>query len=307
MVSLLCLFHIKIIFVNKIFLLGLGSAKCGTTWLHDQLKTSSHFAKGIANEYHMFDALTLPHGRKFAEGRRIRLAKLVANKSNFMAGGNSLEVISLLKLCSFHESQNEYYEYFRSLLFRSDKIGCAADITPLYAGLSYKTLSTIKLNFESLGIKPKVCFLMRDPVSRMWSAARHRCKYMYGLSGFSSQEANQTVLERYMTQEEESKSRYEIIIPKILSVFGKDDVFLAFFEDLFTLNSNKRLSRFLNINDIKFKNNKASNVGEGGNFLLDDEIAQLLFEHYKPTYRFVFEMFDSPALVKWRLPACTNL
>ena len=55
---------------QKTFLLGLGSPKCGTTWLHDQLKTSSAYARGIANEYHIFDAITLPQNKRYNSQRK---------------------------------------------------------------------------------------------------------------------------------------------------------------------------------------------------------------------------------------------
>ncbi len=45
---------------EKIFLLGLGAQKSGTTWLFDYLNGNSHAKFGIFKEYHVLDTNFFP-------------------------------------------------------------------------------------------------------------------------------------------------------------------------------------------------------------------------------------------------------
>ena len=216
-----------------------------------------------------------------------------------MTGKGRKEISNLLRLCSFCESPIEYFKYFRDLLILND-IHCAGDITPAYAGLSAKVLSQIKFNFEALGLKVKVCFLMRDPVDRVWSSARMLCKAKYGANKYSSSDANKAVLDLYTTEPQEAKARYEKIIPKILSVFPEKDVFFEIYENLFTPSANKRFSDFIGLYDINFKNEKISNKGSGAHYSLDSGVEEVLLAHYQQTYQYIFKSIQSPGLNKWR-------
>ena len=43
--------------MKKIFILGVGAQKAGTTWLHRQLIKNSKFNFGHRKEYHVFDSI----------------------------------------------------------------------------------------------------------------------------------------------------------------------------------------------------------------------------------------------------------
>ena len=51
-------------------------------------------------------------------------------------------------------------------------IRLTADITPGYAALPAERLAMIRAGFESRGVRPAAVYLLRDPVERIWSAAR---------------------------------------------------------------------------------------------------------------------------------------
>lgn len=42
---------------KKIFLLGIGAQKAGTTWLHNQLVLNNNVDLGFAKEYHVLDSI----------------------------------------------------------------------------------------------------------------------------------------------------------------------------------------------------------------------------------------------------------
>ena len=52
--------------MKKIFILGVGAQKAGTTWLHRQLIKSANFNFGHRKEYHVFDAMEKTLGREQA-------------------------------------------------------------------------------------------------------------------------------------------------------------------------------------------------------------------------------------------------
>jgi hypothetical protein len=43
--------------MTKIFILGVGAQKGGTTWLHRQLNNNKNIDLGFRKEYHIFDAI----------------------------------------------------------------------------------------------------------------------------------------------------------------------------------------------------------------------------------------------------------
>lgn len=53
-------FHFKLkelkVNTKRIFILGLGHKKCGTSWLHKYLCQSDKFAEGFEKEFHFWDS-----------------------------------------------------------------------------------------------------------------------------------------------------------------------------------------------------------------------------------------------------------
>ena len=50
---------------KPLFVLGVGSQKAGTSWLHKQLDNNKNFNMGFTKEYHIWDAKFLPISSKF--------------------------------------------------------------------------------------------------------------------------------------------------------------------------------------------------------------------------------------------------
>ena len=59
--------------MTKIFILGVGAQKAGTTWLHSQLSTNNSIDFGFRKEYHVFDTIEKEKKRS--------LSKIVNNNS----------------------------------------------------------------------------------------------------------------------------------------------------------------------------------------------------------------------------------
>lgn len=132
----------------RLFVLGLGAQKAGTTWLHDWLRRTPGFRPGPLGlkEMHVWDRIDLPALAGQSVGAGPRAVPL-------------LETMVADPAC-----------YFRHHAWLLAEGGIAADITPAYAGLGAERLAAIAAGFARHGIALRVVFLMRDPVARCASA-----------------------------------------------------------------------------------------------------------------------------------------
>src|SRR5215212_6960455 len=131
------------------FLLGVGCQKGGTAWLHRYLEASPQCDPGFRKEYHVWDALDLPAGRLARE----RIERQGGERAAFL------------------EEPERYFDYFARLL-EPEGVRLTADITPGYAALRAERLSMIRAGFAARGVRATAVYLLRDPVERIWSAAR---------------------------------------------------------------------------------------------------------------------------------------
>ena len=135
---------------RPIFVLGAGAQKCGTSWLYRTLQKQPWSDFGVMKEYHVWDS-------KFCD--------LITQYSPPPTKDENPN-ISLRRAM---QSDNNYYaQYFRDLI-RGD-VTLTGDITPSYSLLSGDQFKEVKSCVERVGLEPKIIFLMRDPVERIWSA-----------------------------------------------------------------------------------------------------------------------------------------
>ena len=152
------------------FILGVGAAKAGTTWLHKRLSLCESVDIGFLKEYHVFDSIERPNsywGKKRLKPffKRLTTTKNLSLSSTAHKPGNTA-----FKLASFIDNSNNYFEYMHYLYLRNQGITTCCDITPAYSTLKADSLKHIKedLNLGALG---KV-FLMRDPIDRLESGLK---------------------------------------------------------------------------------------------------------------------------------------
>ena len=255
---------------QKTFLLGLGTQKAGTSWLHDFLQGIEGVNMGFTKEYHIFDRIEFEEHLMEQEFKKL---KTITTKEQIITSSN------FLKRLSFMGNLNNYYEYFGGLL-KEKRTFLTGDITPTYSLLSEMTLSSIKKNFQKRNIKVKVIFLMRDPVERIWSAAR-----MTKREGI----ADKKLIEVYQGKYVEMLTRYEKIIPKIRSIFSDNDIYLNFYENLFNKNTIDEVTSFLSLpkqnpNFQKFVNKSDyEEIAESDRKIVED--------YYSDTYSFMQDNF----------------
>jgi len=259
---------------EKVFLLGLGNQKCGTSWLYAYLRQSPNFKGGFAKEYHIWDALDTP----VKSASRVGLLSAVC-------GGPSR-----FRRFRMQNSTTYYLDYFAQLFDEKTKI--TADITPSYSGLGRERLSFLRDGFASRGVSVKPIILIRDPLSRIKSAVRYnldRKNYRegieYGVTDFGA-----ALAQYYKTDHCKLRTEYQNAIRAAWDVFGKDNLYVGVYESMFGAEEIERLSRFTNVPvnlDMakKYVNKTKSATQDYGD--LETEIKRA----YNDVYDFCFEHF----------------
>jgi hypothetical protein len=226
----------------RTFLLGVGCQKGGTTWLHDYLGTSAQVDVGFLKEYHLFDMLDLPGAEQMRETVLSKARRALKDLDEGAAAD-----ASALRRAAFWAAPELYFDYFESLLKRSDSVVLAADITPSYAALSPERYASIRREFATRGVEVRVVFLMRDPVERIWSAERmfHRVH-----PGEATEPVETRVLRTFDNEFHEVRTRYHHTMEALERAFPVSAIHYGFYESLFEETTLRALCDFLGIDFI---------------------------------------------------------
>ena len=109
----------------KVFILGVGAQKSGTTWLHQYLQRHPNANMGFAKEYHIFDALYVNEVGIRKKWFQDRISKF----SNPLTRMTESDIFT----AKFLSNTEFYFDYFEMLAnSRTDTI-LTGDITPSYA------------------------------------------------------------------------------------------------------------------------------------------------------------------------------
>jgi len=246
--------------MKKVFLLGVGAQKSGTTWLHQYLSSQKNYDFGACKEYHIWDALYIKECHQF----------IAPAKDNLRFNLQNVE--------------NAYATYFNNLIING--VTHTGDITPSYAGLPPKAFGIIKEKIEAAGFELKVIFLMRDPFERCWSAVRMLQRNGSGLE-FSDAEL---LRQSYKTKPFELRTNYHSTIQTLESVFSPHQLYFGFYEDLFHTKSIQALSEFCDCpaqpSFASKKFNTAPKLNEDA-LALKSEVRQ----HYAAVYAYCEDRF----------------
>lgn len=281
---------------KKIFILGVGAQKAGTTWLHSQLSSNSNIDMGIIKEYHVFDTIFV----ESKQGPRTKIVTRVLAKNdrgelgkNITRGKNDENLALRL---SFIDNTENYFNHFDYLHLRNSSIDAVGDITPSYSMLDSKAHQHIKKGLETRGFTVKVIFLMRDPVERLWSLSRMMKRNAKNMTPIKTKNIN---LDRvYKNADFEALTRYESTIKELESVYDKGNIYYGFYENLFTEDSFLSIRRFLEVDintpDYDFKINESPKSTQ-----IDNGLAQKVAQRYEDTYRIISNKFGEDIKEIW--------
>lgn len=278
---------------KKIFVLGVGAQKAGTTWLYSQLKRNPNVNLGFLKEYHVFDAIFLKESSHYIDSP---IGELEKSMRTSLVGNR--KTADQARLISFLADTNNYFDYFDYLHCKNPNVELVGDITPAYSMLGEKHFSHIKQGLEARGFEVKVVFLMRDPIERIWSMVRMKYRKQKERGNPISKSVEDSLKEAYCRPQGELRTRYELTMNRLENVFDKSQIFYGFYEALFTEETYFALGNFLNIDlqapDFEFKANVSPK-----NELISPKLCEEIANYYRATYNEVAERFGSVANEMW--------
>lgn len=261
---------------DRVFILGLGFQKCGTSWIYDYLKQSRYFDGGFDKEYHIWDAIDVP-----------LLKYNLVDKPSFL--GRALEN-KRMKRYNMQSNENAYFEYFNSL-YRGD-VSITGDITPSYSALSKTRMASIIKNFQDKGVSCKALLLIRDPIDRIKSAVRYNLDRRYFKEGINVGETNfRRALEGYYTTDHcKIRTRYDHTLNNVYATFDPNDVYVGVYENMFEKDQVTKMSEFFGIDEnfefTKVRVNKTKSKVENM-----PKLERAIKEYYLEVYEYCNDLF----------------
>lgn len=250
----------------------MGAQKSGTTWLYSQLSQLPNFQPGLNKEYHVLSSLHLKECS--------HIKKNIFEKSET----NELDKHRV----SFINDIFSYYDHFSDLL--TEEKNLTGDFTPAYSGLPEKVLSNIKNHFNARGVRVKVIFLMREPVTRLESNLRMLRR---DWNVHKDLKSSLDYMYTHINQPEDCmRSNYKYTVDNIDSVFDKNDIYYGFYETMFNQTETNKILDFLDVKKYNLDTDVYVNKSEWGSFLYERKDIEYFREQYEDRYEFVRNRFD---------------
>ena len=102
----------------------------------------------------------------------------------------------------------------------------------------------VREGFQSRGVRPVTVYLLRDPVERVWSAARMDMRRR----GADAPEAPETRIgHMYMHPMYADRTRYDLTMDALEAAFPRESVWYGFYERFFSVETLAPLCEFLGI------------------------------------------------------------
>ena len=261
---------------DRVFILGLGFQKCGTSWIYDYLKQSRYFDGGFDKEYHIWDAIDVPLLKYNLEDKPGILGRAFESKR--------------MKRYNMQSNENAYFEYFNSL-YHGD-VSITGDITPSYSALSKSRMASIINNFQDKGISCKALLLIRDPIDRIKSAVRYNLDRRYFKEGINVGETNfRRALEGYYTTDHcKIRTRYDHTLNNVYATFDPNDVYVGVYENMFEKDQVTKMSNFFGIDEnfefTKVRVNKTKSKVENM-----PKLESTIKDYYLEVYEYCNDLF----------------
>lgn len=279
------------------FLICVGATKAGTSWLYRYLHTHPDCHLRAIKELHFFDhaeADSLPQWRKREETRLLRARARQAE------GDGSPQTAALIRdltdwVAVLAQGPRAISAYLGYLTAGRGQRSLVADITPSYALLSEAGLRRM----ATMARDVRFLYLLRDPVSRLWSQAR-----MLGQrraadpTEFPTQSvAAMTAMLDGIERGAKDREDYAGAIARLRAAVAPDRLLIQLLDDMMTVPGVSRLCRYLGISDRPA--DIARREHEGLPLALPEALLRRAQAALRPQYECVAMLFpDLPA--SWR-------
>ncbi len=277
---------------GKTFLVCIGAAKCGTSWLHRYLSGLPEVEPSPLKELHFFNSRTpVP---AFGDPDAVALARLrafmgqpgdtLANLRDQPAFAASLDRARMIY------DEDAYFGHFARLVSPHTRV--LADITPAYATLGPAGFADMRAFFASQQVTLKVLFIMRDPVDRLWSQLRH----------VEQMTPDKPAATHWHLAPDApaiwSRTDYRATIAALDACFAPEDRLCLFYETLFAPKTLGRLCGFLGVEaaaDMPAGRQNETQV----QVALPDDARRTFADLLAPQYAFCRERFGTEVPEAW--------
>lgn len=226
--------------LEKTFFVGLGAQKAGTTWVAQYLRAHPEVFIPKYKELHFFNA-NIGFGKEDSEHTRFlkKFQEITANHKLDPKKPQSLDyyerlehLIDRLRLIGHPEL---YLDNFLKRVQPEHKV--FGEITPSYALLDEGGFWKMRDTYRPI----RALFLMRDPVSRIWSNLWFK----------NSKSPNYDPHARWPEALKDAgimgRTRYDLAVQRMENVFAPEEIMFGFFETLFNEDFVRKLCSFLDI------------------------------------------------------------
>jgi hypothetical protein len=282
--------------------LGIGAAYSGTTWLHANLRRHPRVWLPPVKEMHYFDlfregsadyyclpAWSHPEVSKefLRRHRRVTWMRMLSFRSP--------------PLWSLRFMYGKRDDAWYANLFRRGKI--AGEITPTYLNVPKHVVEAVR----EFNPEMKIILMLRDPVSRAWSAIRRRKGMIVRkFKGLGRNELELKVLEMLNEPAFLNWNDYVGPIKIWREVFGEKQMFIGYLDDL--KERPRDLLRWvldfleLDSKGIELSNEVEEVVNKGPKMVLPEKYLPQLYRPYLEQLRELEKMLGGPT-TKWRAKA----
>ncbi len=277
---------------GRTFLVGVGAAKCGTSWVCSYLNSLSGVVASPLKELHFFNAKfasTAEQMNLFAVKRVVFHLKQEGDVVDNLRSRPSFQA-SLDRVKMIYDD-NEYFDHFARICTPDTRTLC--DITPAYAGIGRSGFEYMRDFVASQDVSLKILLIMRDPVDRLWSHLRFR----------QQNDPSLDILKTWpdMIQDPElfGPADYRRTVEALDTVFPDRHILYLFFEDLFSKATLQRLCAFADAAYAPRETDKA--INETGIKIDLPEVARSELQSIlAPQYAFCRQRFGDMVPDAWR-------
>ncbi|MGY3436570.1 MULTISPECIES: hypothetical protein [unclassified Marinovum] len=263
---------------GKTFFLGLGGQKCGSSWIQAYLNRQTGANFGRLGEYQIWES---DLGSVFARYRVPDPSTWQRIRAEAKRKAGLSEPAAHLRW-RLQQNREWYFDYFDSLLSQPGTT-MTGDITPSYAALPAPLLQKIKAGFEELDITTKTIFSMRDPVDRIRSHLRMEMERGRVAKATDNDAALRAF---YAGAEAAARTRYDMTLEAMETVFAPEDRHICLFEEVFTADGIAQLAAFADVPVEPDAGAKKVNARAKGSGVPEDLTAEIA-RHYAPVYEAV--------------------
>ncbi len=281
--------------------IGIGAARCGTTWLASSLSHCKEVWLPRRKELHYFSRSSAYPSPSYLEAAHCytRLFGLGEGSARFRTelikalGGDILRRSwSQMRWdLRYFLGQNDVPTWYNSLFPQSHE-GITGEITPAYSLLDDADVAAISARYPRL----KIIYIIRNPVDRAWSTI---CYHQKRTGQSLTQQGEGAVIEYLTRSAIEQRSDYLTVVRRWRQIHGTDKFFLAYYDDLINEPA-ELLQRLLTFLDIQTTDvlPLAGKINSSVSIPMPPTIASALAKRYLTSVERLADVTGGP-VTKW--------